>query len=285
MMQKHFKKWGALALVAAMAVGLAGCGGVDAKSLMEQAKKNMQDVKSMEATMTMNMDMAAMGQSMQVSMDAAMAVVESPMQLKMDIKASTMGENAQMQMYAKEADGKLMLYMNDGDGWEAREATKSELESQIQQGNAQNYMNTFIEAATSYKSLGSETVNGKQTEKIECTIKSDAIGAALMASGMEEQMNLEGADAETVAKMFEGVDDLVFTVWVDADAAQIVKMDMDMTQMMKQLMDNLLKQMGGEQAAALSGMITVNEVKISITMENINSVSEIDIPQEALDAA
>ena len=284
-MQKRFKQWGALALVAAMALGLAGCGGTDAKSLMEQAKKNMQDLKSMEANMIMTMDMSFMGQSMQMSVDADMATVQSPMQLKMDMKASSMGENMQMQVYAKETDGKLTMYMNEGSGWQAGEATKNELEEQLQQGNAQNYMNTFIEAATSYKSLGSETVNGKKTEKIECTIKSDAIGTALMASGMEEQMNLEGADAETVAKMFEGVDDLVFTVWVDADAVQVVKMDMDMTQMMKQLMDNSLKQMGGEQAESLAGLITVNEMKFTITMDNINGLSEIEIPQEALDAA
>lgn len=285
-MQRHLRKWGALAIAAAMALGLMGCGGgTDAQALMEQARQNMQSVNSMQMKMTMNMDMAAMGQSAQMDMVADMAVVQSPMQMRIEMQVSGMGESEQVQMYAKQTDGTLMMYMNDGTGWQAGETTETELQSQMQQADAQNYMNTFIEAATSYKAVGSETVNGVNAEKIECTIKADALATAIMASGLEEQMSLEGADAEAVESIFEGVDDLVFTVWVEPEAAHVVKMEMDMTQLMAQVMENLIKQAAGEQAEALSGMIEINALKVTIDISDINAISEIEIPQEALDAA
>ena len=58
-----------------------------------------------------------------------------------------------------------------------------------------------------------------------------------------------------------------------------------MTQLMAQLMENLIKQAAGEQAEVLSGAIEINAFKVTIDISDINAISEIEIPQEALDAA
>ena len=97
----------------------------------------------------------------------------------------------------------------------------------------------------------------------------------LEESGVGEQLGLDGADAETLKQLFEGIGEMPIAIWVDGERLLPVKYDFDMTDMMSSMMENM--------GAAEEGL-SIEKVTVSMTFTGYDNVDKIDIPQEARDA-
>ena len=149
--------------VAAAAVLLTGCGGVDTaavEALLSQAQETMATVDSMAAEMTMEMDMGMNGEIMETTTVANIRSQQNPMKMAMEM-SMLMHDGSkvdQMEMYAAEEDGHLHTYMHMADTWYAETLELGELN----QYNAEENTALYLDNITDVKSAEKEEVNGTE---------------------------------------------------------------------------------------------------------------------------
>ena len=157
----------AFALGTAMAVSLAACGGgtaskEDATEKIRAASEKVNAVESMEATMVMEMDMSAMGQKVETDTTMDMVCFNDPMKMKADMTMD-MGAlgSVSMSIFAKAEGDTYEMYLYDGNTWTSETATINMLE----QYDAQESVNLYLESGAEYISVGTEEINGMTTDK------------------------------------------------------------------------------------------------------------------------
>ena len=270
-----------LAAAVMMAVLASGCGGnqVDtaaAEALLSQSRETMASVRSMAAEMTMEMDMAMGGESIKTTTLAKIRSQQDPMKMEMEMSMlmSDGTEVEQMQMYAMEMDGHLYTYMSTADTWYAETLELGELN----QYNAEENMDLYLEHITDLKSMAQEEVNGIQTTKISGVITGDAMEEAIAGSGLTESAQSMGLTEEMVEEIYSELGDLPISLWIDAEG-YVLKYEMDLTEMMQKVMDESMKALGmtNEEAS-----VEIEKTAIIMVCSDFNAVDEIIIPVAAL---
>lgn len=272
-----------LAVAAAMTVFATGCGGssmdtAEIETLLKQAKETMAEVKSMEADMTMEMDMAMAGEVLETTTVAHILTRQDPMKMKMEMSMQMDDGTAmeEMLMYAVEEDGKLKTYMYSADMWYAETLELGELN----QYNAEENMDLYLDNIMDFKADGEETINGTKTTKIAGVIKGDAMEEALDASGMASSAESMGITEEMMREMYGELKDLPISLWIDAEG-YVLKYEMDMTEMMQKIMDASMKAIGmAEEDIA----VKIDKTAITMVCGAFDAVEDFEIPADALGA-
>lgn len=267
----------ALALVLALAACDGNPPGGSAEDVIKQAQENMAGVTSMRYTMTMDMEMTAEGEDVNITTDLTADYIVDPMAMKMDM-VMDLGEMGSMTTtsYAVKEDSEYVLYtgMDYGDGqmtWIKQ--TLGGL-ADLEQYNAQANLDLYLKSAESFKENGTETINGSAATRYDGVISKEALEEVLASSGMMDYLDQMGMD-ETSA-MLQNMDDLPISIWVDDESLLPVKYEMDMSAMMQSMMDSV--------AADEDVDVTIGKVFVSMTVTDYNSVESIQLPAEAQDA-
>ncbi len=270
-----------LAAAVAMTITVTGCGGskvdtAEVEELLSQAKETMATVESMAAEMTMEMDMSMGGEMVETKTLAKIRSQQDPLKMAMEMSMvmSDGTEVDQMQMYAVEEDGHLRTYMTTADVWYAETLELDELN----QYNAEENMDLYLDNITDFKSTKQETVNGTQTTMISGVITGDAMEQAIADSGLTASAASMGLSEEMLASLYKELKDLPISLWIDAEG-YVLKYEMDMTEMMQKIMAESMKALG---AAEEDILMDIEKTMITMVCSEFNAVGEIEIPEEAL---
>lgn len=277
---KFGKRTAAFALSAALALSLAACGSGTEKSTgdIATALEKINTVKNLEATMVMEMDMSVMGQSMETETVMNMTCFNDPMKLKADMTMD-MGEigSFTMNMYAAMDGDNYTVYMNDGSAWSSETVDMSYL----QQYDAQESMNLYLESGDDYTLEGTEEINGSTANKFTGVIRGDALEEVLAASGATSSLESSVGDLD-LSELYSDLGDMPITVWVDQESSYPVRYAMDMTELMQGIMEKSMAAAGGEED--ISGMITMDKMSLVMDCFNFDNATDFEIPAEALGA-
>lgn len=277
---KFGKRTAAFALSAALALSLAACGSGTEKSTgdIATALEKINAVKSLEATMVMEMDMSLMGQTMETETAMNMVCFNDPMKLKADMTMD-MGElgSFTMNMYAAMDGDNYTVYMNDGSAWSSETVDMSYL----QQYDAQESMNLYLESGDDYTLDGTEEINGSTANKFTGVIRGDALEEVLAASGATSSLESSVGDLD-LSELYSDLGDMPITVWVDQESGYPVRYAMDMTELMQGIMEKSMAATGGEED--ISGMITMDKMSLVMDCFNFDNATDFEIPAEALGA-
>lgn len=277
---KFGKRIAAFALSAALALSLAACGSGTEKSTgdIATALEKINAVKSLEATMVMEMDMSLMGQSMETETAMNMVCFNDPMKLKADMTMD-MGKlgSFTMNMYAAMDGDNYTVYMNDGSAWSSETVDMSYL----QQYDAQESMNLYLESGDDYTLDGTEEINGSTANKFTGVIRGDALEEVLAASGATSSLESSVGDLD-LSELYNDLGDMPITVWVDQESGYPVRYAMDMTELMQGIMEKSMAAAGGEED--ISGMITMDKMSLVMDCFNFDNATDFEIPAEALGA-
>ena len=276
---KPGKRTAAIALGILLAVSMTACGGAEKSAGdIPTALEKINAVKSMDATMVMEMDMSVMGQSMETETTMNMSCFSDPMKLKADMTMD-MGQlgSVDMSMYAAMDGDSYTVYLYDGTAWTAQTVDMSYL----QQYDAQESMNLYLESAEDYTQEGTEEINGSTANKFTGVIRGDALEEVLANSGATSSLENSTGDLD-LADLYSDLGDLEVTVWVDQESGYPVRYAMDMTQMMQGIMEKAMAASGGE--TDTSGMVTMDKVTMVMDCFNFDNAADFEIPAEALAA-
>lgn len=247
---------------------------------MEEAMKNMESVTSMEAQMIMDMDMTinADGQEQAIETSTVMDMVyfNDPLKIKMDMTID-MGDQGSMsmQVYAEPSEsGTYNLYMYDGQNWSTSESAASDLVDY----DARSNMMGYIGDASVYTQEGTEEVNGSNAYKYSYVLTEEEMKEQMIDSGALDSVSSLGLDVTQIDSMLDNLGEVTAYVWIDEASLYPVKYEMDMTEVMDNLMTNMLAAMG-EQAEGVS--MHVPEMKVVMTCSNFNNAADFTVPDEA----
>lgn len=269
-------------MILSLMVGFAACGGGDGKdnaATIEAAREKMDQIESVHYEMTMELGMSAAGESFNVNTAQIADYIIDPMTMKMDMNMDLgMLGGMDMQMYATEKDGAYCLYtgIDDGTGNVAWSGQTMDL-SELKQYDAAETMKLYLNSGADFKEAGTETINGEKATRYDGVVKGDDIESVLNASGVLDQLTEMQLITSDVASMLSDIGDLPLSIWVSDDSSLPVRYEMDMAEMMQTMMDNMAEETGET--------ITIDKASIAMTLSNFNSVEDIVIPDEVLNAA
>lgn len=248
---------------------------------IDAAMKNMESVTSMEAQMLMDMDMSvsANGQEQTLETSTVMDMVcfSDPLKLKVEM---TMDMGVQqgsldMKIYAEPAeDGTYVVYMYDGQNWSSDEMAAADLGDY----DARSSMVNYIGDGSLYTQEGTEEINGANAYKYSYVLTEEEMKEAILSSGALDSVSSLGLDASQIDGMLDGLGEVVTYVWIDEASLYPVKYEMDMTEVMDNLMVNMVETLG-DQAEGIS--IHFPKMKVVMTCSNFNNATDFTIPDEA----
>lgn len=275
---KKNSKFLAMALIICLIASFSACGekSTNDADVMKAAMENMEALNSLTAETSMDMVMSMDDEIMSMTSEMTQKVINEPlaMEMIMDMVMQIGGESQKMQsrVYA-EAEGDNLITYTEVDGqW--YKMTQPGLEA-MKDYDSTASMATYLEAIQNFKKVDTEDVAGVKADKYEGVITEEYFQKILDESGVGEQLGLDGADAETLKQLFEGIGEMPIAIWVDGERLLPVKYDFDMTEMMSSMMENM--------GAAEAGL-SIDKVTVSMTFTGYDNVDKIDIPQEARDA-
>lgn len=276
------KRIAVLALGAALTLSMTACGSTenkdDSSGDISTAMEKLNAVSSLDATMVMEMNMSVMEQPMETKTTMNMSCFNDPMKLKADMTMD-MGDlgAVDMSMYAAMDGDTYNMYLYDGSSW----TTQAVDMSYLQQYDAKESMNLYLESGDDYTLDGTEEINGSTANKFTGVIRGEALEEVLAASGATSNLEASVGDLD-LASLYSDLGDLEITVWVDQESGYPVRYAMDMTQMMQGMMDKILA--ASAEGEDTSGMLTVDKVNMVMDCFNFNSAADFEIPTEALGA-
>ena len=277
---KSGKRIAALALGAALTLSMTACGGgtankEDSTEKVRAATEKVNAVESMEATMVMEMDMSAMGQSVQTDTTMDMVCFNDPMKMKADMTMD-MGAlgSVSMSIFAQENGDTLDMYLYDGTNW-TYQATDI---SAAKQYDAQQSVNLYLDSGAEYISVGTEEINGMTTDKYTGVIRGKAMEEVLKASGATTNLESSLGGMADVSDLYSDLGDMPITVWIDQESGYPVRYYMDMTKVMQSMMSKALSGIEG------GDTLTIDKVEVTMDCSNYNNATDFEIPAEALGA-
>lgn len=272
------KKLTALLMSGALVLGLAACGPKEEKkqSPAEQlgaAVAKLNEVKSVNATSTVNMEMTVAEQKVAMNMKMDMTTFNDPVKMHCGMEMSMAGQNGgKMDIYVQQDGDKYLMYLFDGAQWAADEIELGE----AAKFDAQQSIDLYTKSMQDLK-----VTEEDKAIRYDGVLKGDAVEEAVKNSGALNQMGAE-VDPEMMKTMFEGLGDLPISVWVDKESGFPTHYYMDMTALMDGMMQKMMSTMG-EEAAQLG--FTVEKMEIDVEYSDFDAAADFEIPADALDAA
>lgn len=243
------------------------------------AQENMKEITSLDASTVMEMDMVVGANGEEQSLESvttmAMSCIYDPLQMSMDVTVDA-GEAGSMTttMYVENTDDGCMAYMNDGSGWQSQEISVTD----VDQYDLSTDMGVYLNGDYGFQAEGKDEVNGAAAYKYTGSITGDEMKDLMLSSGALDSVSRIGLDTSQVDGMLDGLGDLAINLWIDEATLYPVKYEIDMTEAMDTLMNNMIAAMG-EQGEGLS--MSIPKMVVSMTCSNYNGVTEISIPEEA----
>lgn len=273
---KQYKKPVALvAALALMATLLAGCSndggksaeGLSGKEVLAKVQENMQKVKSLSYKTSMDIDLTAeMGgnsESAKISMEMDADIINEPTKLMATMKTDMLGTAQNMQIYAEEVDGAMVVYASNDDG-----ATWSPTTMDLSQFDVAESLDTYMSLFKEVKESGKETINGVEATKFNCIIPNDKLVDVINASGTLDSLSIPGMGTDDLNEMIAGMGDLTFDIWVDTDQYLPVQYSFDMSAMMSKMMEDMIP----------GAKIEITKTLMEMTIAGVDTVNSIDRP-------
>lgn len=272
-------------LAALLMLPLTGCNGANRELTPQQVIKivleNLLNIKSVSYEVNVDSELTIAGKTMATNTKTTADMTLDPMNMRLQtaVNMSNYG-TTNLQMYAVQEEGGMSLYTSaDGENWMKQENISTD---QIAQYNMMDAVSIYLSAVANLQETGHEQIGDFDTVRYTGTLSSETFSEVLKVSGMLEQLENLGIDAETSAGFYEELGELPITLWIHPVTFLPVKYEMDLTD----LIGNLYHKVLGSAADPIADTIgmSIGNAKMSCTFLGFNSVEEISVPDEAKNA-
>lgn len=274
-------------LMLVMLFTMGGCGKktVSAGELLEKAYENSKSVTNMTAKYTMQMDMSSAGQSISSTTTGDITAFTDPYKVKMNMTMD-MGElgSQDMEMYMAAEGENYYTYTGMSGVWYKQSMDKELFEKSLNSYNSELYLESFVKSKDSF-TFTETTENDKELYQITGTLSGEALADMVNSTDILSQMESFGIDSS----LYEDLEDLNITLYLDKESCSFYKMSLDMTKMMQEMMskamDSISDTVNGDDAAAnASANVDISKCVMEMEYTGYNNAEDFEIPEEALNA-
>lgn len=264
----------AAAIALLLAISLSACGD-SFESAMARALSEMQDVESLHMDMVMSLDMSlsAEGQTIDlpISMDMSMDTINEPLTAHATMNMNVMQQPVGVEYYLEQSGENYQMYANmDGGGWESMSMDETELG----QFSAVDGVEFYLQCASAFEKVGEEEVNGATASRYDGEIPADMLAEALERSGAYSMVEGLGVSEDSTEGLTSGMG---LSIYLDNETGLPVRYDIDMTDLMREMMEATLAAVGAGDAMSWE----IGEASVSVTLSDFNGIDAIEIPDDA----
>lgn len=152
-----------------------------------------------------------------------------------------------------------------------RTAIEERRQLKEQQADGKSLFLLLSDSAASFKEYGKEKVNGSDAIRYNGKITSDELRQALELADVKQSLE-ESLDVELDDDVFEDLGDVPVSIWIDVKSGMIVRIEMDMSDVMQGLVPVLVDKAMEKADVGIGVNTKVYEVTVSITLSEFDAV-------------
>ena len=271
---KKAKRILVFAILAAMLLSLCGCGMF--RTHVAKAAIKMSKLESLHADIEMQIGMGISLLGQDVNADAAITggadIQRDPERVYVNLMAEVAGFEQNLLFYGVGRDGGFDVYSSadSGDSW-TKDSIENDDSSKNSKADGKSLFLLLSDSAASFKEYGKEKVNGSDAIRYNGKITSDELRQALELADVKQSLE-ESLDVELDDDVFEDLGDVPVSIWIDVKSGMIVRIEMDMSDVMQGLVPVLVDKAMEKADVGIGVNTKVYEVTVSITLSEFDAV-------------
>ena len=257
-----------------MLLSLCGCGMFRTRVAKAAIKMSKLDSLHADVEMQIGMGISLLGQD--VNADAAITggadIQRDPERVYVNLMAEVAGFEQNLLFYGVGRDDGFDVYSSadSGDSW-TKGSVEDDDSSKNSKADGKSLFLLLSESAASFKEYGKEKVNGSDAIGYNGKITSDELRQALELANAKQALE-ESLDVELDDDVFEDLGDVPVSIWIDVKSGMIVRIEMDMSDVMQGLVPVLVDKAMEKTDVGIGVNTKVYEVTVSITLSEFDAV-------------
>lgn len=271
---KKTKRILVFAILAAMLLSLCGCGMF--RTHVAKAAIKMSKLESLHADVEMQIGMGISVLGQDVNADATVTggadIQREPERVYVNMNAEVAGFEQNMLLYAVGRDGGADVYSSadSGESW-TKDSIENDDSSKSSKADGKSVFLLLSDSAASFKEYGKEKVNGSDAIRYNGKITSDELRQALELADVKQSLE-ESLDVELDDDVFEDLGDVPVSIWIDVKSGMIVRVEMDMSDVMQGLVPVLVDKAMEKTDVGIGVNTKVYDATVSITLSEFDAV-------------
>lgn len=271
---KKTKRILVFAILAAMLLLLCGCGMF--RTHVAKAAIKMSKLESLHADVEMQIGMGISVLGQDVDADATVTggadIQRDPERVYVNMNAEVAGFEQNMLLYAVGRDGGADVYSSadSGESW-TKDSIENDDSSKSSKADGKSVFLLLSDSAASFKEYGKEKVNGSDAIRYNGKITSDELKQALELADVKQSLE-ESLDVELDDDVFEDLGDVPVSIWIDVKSGMIVRVEMDMSDVMQGLVPVLVDKAMEKTDVGIGVNTKVYDATVSITLSEFDAV-------------
>lgn len=271
---KKAKRILVFAILAAMLLSLCGCGMF--RTHVAKAAIKMSKLESLHADIEMQIGMGISVLGQDVNADAAITggadIQRDPERVYVNLMAEVAGFEQNLLFYGVGRDDGFDVYSSadSGESW-TKDSIENDDSSKSSKADGKSVFLLLSDSAASFKEYGKEKVNGSDAIRYNGKITSDELRQALELANAKQALE-ESLDVELDDDVFEDLGDVPVSIWIDVKSGMIVRVEMDMSDVMQGLVPVLVDKAMEKADIGIGVNTKVYEVTVSITLSEFDAV-------------
>lgn len=271
---KKAKRILVFAILAAMLLSLCGCGMFRTHVAKAAIKMSKLDSLHADIEMQIGMGISVLGQD--VNADAAITggadIQRDPERVYVNLMAEVAGFEQNLLFYGVGRDGGFDVYSSadSGDSW-TKDSIENDDSSKNSKADGKSLFLLLSDSAASFKEYGKEKVNGSDAIRYNGKITSDELRQALELADVKQSLE-ESLDVELDDDVFEDLGDVPVSIWIDVKSGMIVRIEMDMSDVMQGLVPVLVDKAMEKADVGIGVNTKVYDVTLSVTLSEFDAV-------------
>lgn len=271
---KKTKRILVFAILAAMLLSLCGCGMF--RTHVAKAAIKMSKLESLHADVEMQIGMGISVLGQDVNADATVTggadIQRDPERVYVNMNAEVAGFEQNMLLYAVGRDGGADVYSSadSGESW-TKDSIENDDSSKSSKADGKSVFLLLSDSAASFKEYGKEKVNGSDAIRYNGKITSDELKQALELADVKQSLE-ESLDVELDDDVFEDLGDVPVSIWIDVKSGMIVRVEMDMSDVMQGLVPVLVDKAMEKTDIGIGVNTKVYDATVSITLSEFDAV-------------
>lgn len=271
---KKAKRILVFAILAAMLLSLCGCGMF--RTHVAKAAIKMSKLESLHADIEMQIDMGISVLGQDVNADATVTggadIQRDPERVYVNLMAEVAGFEQNLLFYGVGRDDGFDVYSSadSGESW-TKDSIENDDSSKSSKADGKSVFLLLSDSAASFKEYGKEKVNGSDAIRYNGKITSDELRQALELADAKQALE-ESLDVELDDDVFEDLGDVPVSIWIDVKSGMIVRVEMDMSDVMQGLVPVLVDKAMEKTDVGIGVNTKVYEVTVSITLSEFDAV-------------
>ena len=271
---KKAKRILVFAILAAMLLSLCGCGMFRTHVAKAAIKMSKLDSLHADVEMQIGMGISVLGQD--VNADAAITggadIQRDPERVYVNMNAEVAGFEQNLLFYGVGRDDGFDVYssVDSGESW-TKDSIENDDSSKSSKADGKSVFLLLSDSAASFKEYGKEKVNGSDAIRYNGKITSDELRQALELADVKQSLE-ESLDVELDDDAFADLGDVPVSIWIDVKSGMIVRIEMDMSDVMQGLVPVLVDKAMEKADVGIGVNTKVYEVTVSITLSEFDAV-------------